>query len=323
MCTAISFTNGSHYFGRTLDLEYSYQETVTVTPRKFPFAFRCGRRLDSHYAIIGVAFVQQNFPLYYDATNEKGLSIAGLHFPGNAWYSNKPTNPYAASYELIPWLLAQFETVEQVKEELKTLMITDHSFVPELPASPLHWIAADRKEAITIESTREGIRVYENPIGVLTNNPPFEYHMLHLAQYLNLTSDVAISRFSDDLSLQPFSKGMGAMGLPGDLSSSSRFVRAAFTKWNSRCDQNEMDNISQFFHILGSVEQTRGCVQVDDNLYEITHYTSCCNAETGVYYYRTYTNSQISAVDMHRESLDGDRLISYPLITQQQIAFQN
>jgi len=279
--------------------------------------------MNAHYAMIGMAFVNQNTPLYYDATNEKGLSMAGLHFPGNAVYRPAQGERYAASYELIPWLLCRYETVEQVKDEMKHLTISDLSFSDDLPATPLHWLVADRKDAITIEAVAEGIRVYENPVGVLTNNPPFDYHLNHLAQYLNLTSDPPVNRFSERMNLQPFSVGMGAMGLPGDLSSPSRFVRAAFTRWNSRCAQTEMDNISQFFHILGSVEQTRGCAKVKQDLYEITHYSSCCNMDTGMYYYRTYTNSQISAVDMHRENLDGDALISYPLNKEQQIAYQN
>lgn len=323
MCTAIHFSNGNHYFGRNLDLEYSYKETVTVTPRNFPLTFRCGKTLKNHYAMIGVAFVEGNYPLYYDAANEKGLSMAGLHFPENAVYLQPTGNQYAASYELIPWLLSQFETVEQVKQELKTLEIADLSFSSELPASPLHWMAADSRAAITIESTKDGIHVYENPVGVLTNNPPFDYHLHHLAQYLNLTSDAAVNRFSEALHLHPFSRGMGGIGLPGDLSSSSRFVRAAFTKWNSRCGKTETENVSHFFHILASVEQTRGCAQVDGDLYEVTHYTSCCNTDRGIYYYRTYTNSQISAVDMHREDLNGHALISYPLNKEQRINFQN
>ena len=323
MCTAISFCNGDHYFGRNLDLEYSYRETVTVTPRNFPLDFRCGKTLERHYAMIGMAFVHQDYPLYYDATNEKGLSAAGLHFPGNAVYQKEYGAKYAASFELIPWLLSQFETVSQVRQEMKELAIADVPFSAELPASPLHWMVADKKEAITIESTNGGLRVYDNPVGVLTNNPPFEYHMQHLTQYLNITSNAAVNRFSESLHLQPFSRGMGGIGLPGDLSSPSRFVRAAFTKWNARCGQTEAENVSQFFHILGSVEQVRGCVQVEDDLFELTHYTSCCNTDQGVYYYRTYTNSQISAVEMQRENLNGRELVSYPLNMEQQIAFQN
>ena len=112
---------------------------------------------------------------------------------------------------------------------------------------------------------------------------------------------------------------MGGIGIPGDLSSGSRFVKVAFTKMNSVSDDSEDSSVSQFFHILGSVEQQRGCCDLGDGKYEITIYSSCCNMDRGIYYYRTYDNSQISAVDMHRENLDGSSLASYPLITKQQI----
>ena len=116
---------------------------------------------------------------------------------------------------------------------------------------------------------------------------------------------------------------MGALGLPGDLSSASRFARVAFTRMNSRSGESESESISQFFHILGSVDQQRGCCEVTDGKYEITLYTSCCNATKGIYYYTTYENHQISAVNMHHENLDADMLIRYPVITEQNIHFQN
>jgi len=324
MCTAINFVNGKHYFGRNLDLEYSYNETVTITPRNLPFQFRCGRRMDTHYAMIGMAYVCDEFPLYYDATNEKGLSMAGLNFPDNAVYQ-KPEEgkPFVASFEIILWMLGLCSTVAEVKAQFQQLVVADVSFNREFPASPLHWIAADEKECITIEAVADGVKIYDNPVGVLTNNPPFDYHMLHLAQYMNLTSGVAQNRFADQVDLRPFSKGMGGIGLPGDLSSPSRFVRAAFTKCNSVCKPIESENVSQFFHILGSVEQQRGCARLERDLYEITYYTSCCNTDEGIYYYRTYSNSQISAVHMHHADLNTDQLYIYPLKTEQQIVLQN
>lgn len=116
---------------------------------------------------------------------------------------------------------------------------------------------------------------------------------------------------------------MGGLGLPGDLSSQSRFVRAAFVRLNSLSGDSEEESVSQFFHILGSVDQQRGCCEVGPGAYEYTIYTCCCNAEKGIYYYNCYNNHQISAVDMHRVNLDGRELIRYPLITGEQIRFQN
>ena len=113
------------------------------------------------------------------------------------------------------------------------------------------------------------------------------------------------------------------MGIPGDLSSQSRFVKAAFTKLSSVSGYSEKESVSQFFHILGSVDQQRGCCEVGDGKYEITIYTSCCNADKGIYYYTTYDNQQVTAVDMHAEDLDSDRLIRYPIITDGEVRWQN
>lgn len=324
MCTAATYRTKDHYFGRTLDYEVSYGEEVVVTPRNFPFHFRHMGGLSSHYAIIGMATVAGDYPLYYDATNEKGLSMAGLNFPGNADY--KPLaegEDNVATFELIPWLLGQCATVEEAKAYLARMNLANTPFSPQFPVSPLHWIIADRDCAITVESVREGIRIYDNPVGILTNNPPFDYQMTNLTNFMSLSTEPPENHFSDQLDLTPYSRGMGMLGMPGDLSSASRFVRVAFTKLHSVSGTSESESISQFFHILGSVAQQRGCVHMGEGKYEITIYTSCCNTDRGIYYYTTYENSQITGVDLHREDLNGQQLSRYPLITGQQIHMQN
>lgn len=324
MCTAATYRTKDHYFGRTLDYEVSYGEEVVVTPRNFPFHFRHMGGLSSHYAIIGMATVAGEYPLYYDATNEKGLSMAGLNFPGNADY--KPLaegKDNVATFELIPWLLGQCATVEEAKAYLARMNLANTPFSPQFPVSPLHWIIADRDCAITVESVREGIRIYDNPVGILTNNPPFDYQMTNLTNYMSLSTEPPENHFSDQLDLTPYSRGMGMLGMPGDLSSASRFVRVAFTKLHSVSGTSESESISQFFHILGSVAQQRGCVHMGEGKYEITIYTSCCNTDRGIYYYTTYENSQITGVDLHRENLDGQQLSRYPLMTGQRIHMQN
>lgn len=323
MCTAVTYKTKDHYFGRNLDLEYSYQETVTITPRNYPFAFRKAPPLSMHFAIIGMAMVSEGYPLYYDATNEYGLSMAGLNFPGNAVYQPEKQNmDNITPFELIPWILGQCKTVDEAEPMLKRLNPLNTSFSEQYPLSPLHWIIADADRALTAEPMADGLKIYENPIGILTNNPPFDYHMHNLKNYMNLTSAEPVNRFSPDIDLTPYSRGMGAMGLPGDLSSASRFVKAAFTKLNSRSGDTESDSVGQFFHILGSVEQQEGCVKVGSG-YEKTVYSSCCNADKGIYYYTSYENRQITGIAMHRENLEGSELFSYPLIRQQQIRMEN
>ena len=324
MCTAATYKTKDGYFGRTLDYEFSYGDEITITPRNYQFNFRNTESMNTHYAIIGMAYVAGNYPLYYDAINEKGLGIAGLNFVGNAAY-NKPVENKTniAQFELIPWILGQCSTVKDAKALLDNINIIDTPFNAELPLAQLHWIISDKDEAITVESMTDGLHIYDNPVGILTNNPPFNIQMFSLNNYMNLSPKNPENKFSDKLPLHPYSRGMGAIGLPGDLSSASRFAKAAFTKMNSVSGDSEEESVSQFFHILGSVDQQRGCCEVHDGKYEITIYTSCCNLDKGIYYYTTYNNHQISAVDMHRENLDSDKLVRYPIILNQNINFQN
>ena len=324
MCTAATLLTNHHYFGRNLDLEYSYIEMVAITPRNYPFKFRKMGTIKNHYAMIGIAYVCDGYPLYYDATNEKGLSMAGLNFPGNADY--KPEmhgKDNITPFEFIPWILGQCATILEVKELLRNINLLNEHYSEELPLSPLHWLISDRNASITVESVKEGLKVYENPVGILTNNPTFDMQLFHLNNYRSLTRNVPENHFAPKLNLEKYSNGMGALGMPGDWSSQSRFVKAVFTKMNSVCGDSEEESVSQFFHILGSVEHQRGCVAMGKDLYEITIYSSCCNTDKGIYYYRTYDNSQITAVDMHKENLDGEDVISYPLIKNQQIKWQN
>lgn len=324
MCTAVTYKTLDHYFGRNLDLEYSYHETVTITPRNFPFSFREMGVLPHHFAMIGMAFVAEDYPLYYEATNEKGLSMAGLNFPENAFYPEwKEGADNVSPFEFIPWILGQCATVSEAKELLKRINLVNIPFSSALPLSPLHWIIADRETSIVVESMKEGLKIFDNPVGVLTNNPPFDYQMFALNNYMALSTKPPRNQFCKDLPLHTYSRGMGAMGLPGDLSSQSRFIRASFTKTNSLSGSSEEESISQFFHILTSVEQQRGCVYMGNDSYEITLYSSCCNTDKGIYYYTTYENHQITAVHMHHEDLDRSELVRYELRKGQQIYQQN
>ncbi len=324
MCTAITYNTKNHYFGRNLDLEYSYKETVTVTPRNYPLKFRKVNDINYHYAIIGMAYVAEGYPLYYDAINEKGLGMAGLNFPDNADYKEeKEGMDNIAPFEFIPWILSQCANLDEARKLLSKINIAKINFSEQLPASPLHWIISDKEASITVESVKDGLKIYDNPVGVLTNNPTFDIHMFNLNNYMNLSIEQPNNNFSKKLNLNAYSRGMGAMGLPGDLSSASRFVKATFTKMNSISGDTESESISQFFHILGSVYQQRGCVHMGEDKYEITIYSSCCNMDKGIYYYTTYENSQITGIDMNKENLEGTELVNYDLIKGQQINMQN
>lgn len=322
-CTVVSFNSADHYFGRNLDLEYSYGEKVVITPRNYSLSFRHLKGIKSHYAMIGMAVVEGGYPLYFDATNEKGLSMAGLNFPGNAYYAPpKDGMDNVASFELIPWILSQCATVTEARELLARMNIDNENYSAELPVSPLHWMISDRKESIVVEAVKDGLKVYDNPVGVMTNNPTFDIQLFNLNNYRNVSPSSQPVTFANGLKLEEYSRGMGGIGIPGDLSSSSRFVKATFTKLNSLCEADEDSSVSQFFHILGSVDQQRGCCRLGhDN--EITIYSSCVNTDKCIYYYRTYDNSRINAVNMYKEDLNGSKLISFELRTKADVNWQN
>lgn len=303
MCTAVTYQN--RYFGRNLDYDHSFGEQVVITPRNFQFIFPEEKIMRKHHAIMGMALVQKEYPLYFDAMNEKGLAMAGLLFEGNAVYhppvSGKDNIP---SWAFIPWMLGQCENMDEAEKLLKNLNLTDVSFNETLSPSPLHWMIADRNRSIVVESMADGLHVYENPVGVLTNNPPFPFHLKNLNQYLNLTAEEPQNRFSEKIGLNPFSRGMGAFGLPGDWSSPSRFVRAAFVRANSVSD----GGVSQFFHILSSVEQPEGCIRLRNGGMERTIYSACMDLQKKCYCFRTYEEPCLKIADFREEDWEREQI---------------
>ncbi|MBO5197121.1 MAG: choloylglycine hydrolase [Lachnospiraceae bacterium] len=325
MCTSIAMTTKDFYFGRNLDLEYEFGERVIVTPRNYPFSFRKAGELPKHYALIGIGTVLEGYPLYAEAANEKGLCMAGLNFPGNAYYPPEEATDKAnvSPFELIPWLLGSCSTVAEARERLERVNLIGIPFSEQTPLSPLHWHIADRERSIVLESTKAGITIYENPVGVMTNNPTFDFHLLNLSQYMNLTTTDPEEQFKEKTGMKPFGWGFGGIGLPGDTSTASRFVRTSFLKLNSVCEDDEASSVSQFFHLLDAASMVRGSVTASAGRYEITSYSCCINAAKGIFYYKTYGNNQLTAVDMHRENLKARELKEYPLQKKQQILWMN
>lgn len=320
MCTAISFTGKSHYFGRNLDVDQAYGECITITPRNYNLNFKHNLSCNSHYAIIGIATVVDNTPLYFDAINEKGLCIAALNFPLFAYYHNIQSGfCNIAPFEFIPYILSKCESTKEAEHLIKRINITDIPFNKDLPVTPLHWIISDRERSITAEPLQTGLKLYDNPIGVLTNSPTFDMQMLNLENYTNVTNK-SINPTKEKAS---YSRGLGAIGLPGDYSSMSRFVKAHFVKKYTVSYDNREKEISQYFHILNSVAMPEGAVITENGNYEKTSYMSCCDTANGIYYYKTYNSHTISSVKMRNENLNINTLITYPLIDELKIVNQN
>lgn len=322
MCTAAAYRKNGFYFGRNLDYEMSYGEQIVITPRNFRFDFKACGADAAHYAMIGTAHIADGYPLYYDAANEKGLCMAGLNFVNSASYSEE-TEGCTAPFELIPLVLSKCADTGEARALLGKITLGNIPFNKQLPAAKLHWILADKDKTIVAEPKNGKLKIYDAVANVLANDPPFDFQMQNLNNYMALSPYPPENRFSGALPLKTYSRGMGALGLPGDLSSQSRFVRAAFVAANSVSGNGEYDGVTQLFHILGSAEQQNGCCITENGGLEKTIYTACFDAYGGVYYYTTYENRQITAVDMFKEDINGCKLTRYPMINTPQIKFQN
>lgn len=316
MCTSINYVNGDHYFGRNLDLEVDFPVDVVITPENYEFKFRHIDNIKSHNALIGMSLVEDDYPMYFEAINNKGLGMAGLAFAALAkYYPPQEGKTNLASYEFIPYILGTCSTVKEAKEKLKNINITTDSFSEQYHYSPLHWQIGDKDECIVVESTEKGLEVFDNPFGVLTNCPGFEYQKTNLSNYVNLTVKKPDIRFSEHLEddFTEFSAGMGSIGLPGGVDSVSRFVRVAFAKLNSKCEADNMKNVAQYLHLLGVVQQSAGEDEIKPGLYEVTQYSAFGNTTQGIWYFTTYFNPNVYSVDMNKEDLQSTDLIIYPV----------
>lgn len=297
MCTAILFRADHRFFGRTLDLESNYGEDIVRIPKERQLYFRHIPTLERHLSILGMALDCPDFPLIFDGMNEAGLAMAGLNFPNSAHYFEKvPEGSIPlASFELIPYILATCKTVKEARRELSSITVLDTPYSSSLPPSPLHWMLTDGDTSLTVEQTEEGLQVYDNPVGILTNEPPFPYHLYNLSNYLHLSPHPQRSAAGIKLDgYSSYSRGMGGIGLPGDNSSASRFVRAAFTAACALPCGNTEEDVVQFFHIAETVTQVKGCVRLDNGGNVHTLYTSCCDLDARRYYVRRYGSFAVS-----------------------------
>lgn len=314
MCTCLLLNNGDSYFGRNLDLDVDMGGQLVITPRQYPFKFRKMKPLKRHYAFGGIASVIDGFPLYFDATNEYGLSIAGLRFKEDK-KANKaiPHKINLAQFEIIPYILGTCKNVLEAMEIIKKLVILNIDFSKSVPSSFLHFMIADKKECYVIESIDGVVHSYENPYGVLTNSPSFPYHLDNVRLYLNLSNRVKEEANIGSLNLTSFTSGQSTFGLPGDVTSPSRFVKTVFLKFTSLCENDEKHSVNQFLRILDNVSFVKGEAETEENKYEYTIYSTCTNISKLIFYYKTYHNPAIKSLDMKKLDLNKNKLYIYPL----------
>lgn len=313
MCTAIGLQLEDAYFGRNLDLEGSFGERAVITPRNFRLQFRLNAPLVMHYAMVGMARVADGYPLYAEAMNEKGVAMAGLNFPFNAVYENEPNLSLdnVAPFEVIPWILGQAGSLKEAKTLCERLCVVGVPFSQELPLTPLHWLISDGKASLVLETMAEGVRIYENPVNTLTNNPPFLHHLASLASFCNLTNKAVSDAFSAVAGKTAKGLGNGARGLPGDFSSPSRFIRAAWLlRYCTGDTSGSMGaHVGRVFEILSSVAPIKGCVLSEEERVHYTVYSCCANLTRRIFYLKTEADPQIRQVRLAGNMLDSHKLI--------------
>ena len=297
MCTAIFDRKYGAFFGRTLDLECSHGERVMRVSRGEGLDFIHHGRLACRHSILGMAYDTMAQPLFYDGVNDAGLCAAALNFPKFAKYCDEGCGRVTlASFEVISYLLAQCADVSEVKSALDGAAVTREDFSPELRSTPLHWMFADSHSAIVVEAVGGGLTIYDNPFGVMTNSPPFPYHAARLCEFSYLSPEPQENRLLPNQALLPYSRGLGAYGLPGDYSSSSRFVRAVFAREHTLlypCGGDTCAAERRMFDILCTVSLPYGIARTDSGEAIYTVYTSCIDMARGVYSCFTYQNREI------------------------------
>lgn len=314
MCTGVRFidNNGGMYFGRNLDWSVPYGQKVVITPRgyKYNSAF-LGEMNMKGGAIIGMAIVAENTPLYFDCANESGLAIAGLNFPGYAKYAEAAVDgkTNVAAYEFPLWVVANFTTVEEVEKALKNTVIVAKPINEQYPVSELHWIIGDKERSIVVEYTANGMEIFHNDVDILTNQPGYGWHQENLRNYMNLFAQMPKEVKWGKAKMTAFGSGSLMRGLPGDYYSPSRFVRVAYLNTHYPVKSTEEENVSRLFHTLTGVAMIDGAAQMADGACEKTIYTGGYSAASKTYYYSTYEDPAIQKVAMGDYNLDSADLV--------------
>lgn len=329
MCTALSIKskNNKYFFGRNMDLAYNFNQSVMLIPRNYKYKDKVtGNMITNNRAIIGIGTIIDDHPAIADAMNENGLACAGLNFEGYAYFEKDIVKGKIniAPYDFIQWVLSKHDTVDEVKNEIKDIELVDVPINDKTPVPTLHWMIADKTgKSIVVEKTKNKFAVYDNTVGVLTNNPTFDWHLTNLNEYIKIKPNQPKETKWSNQELKALGVGAGTLGIPGDFASVSRFIRIAYIRSNMPNIEDNIIAITQFFHMLDYVKMVKGGVITEDGLGDLTLYSSCMDQENGIYYYKTYDNNRINAIDMNKENLDGYKIKLFTYETKQDINYQN
>lgn len=312
--------DGTTVHGRTLEFGVEVETSIVFIPRKYSFTGQTpkgnGKQYVSNYAMLGA--IGYNNLAILDGINEKGLAIGTFYFPGFAEYV--PTTDENQKQSLSPidfpnWLLSQFSSLDEVKNALKEIVIapTTNSAWGGI-APPFHYIVFEKSGAsIVIEPIQGKLVVHDNPLGVFTNSPTFDWHMTNLRNYINLTANNIPAITQNGVTFSPFGQGSGMVGLPGDFTPPSRFVRAAAFSRSAIPVETTEEAVFQAFHILNQFDIPKGIIRQIENDKMATDYTMVSVVRDPnhlKYYFRTYDDQNIRVVNMENFDKDGKDALS-------------
>ncbi len=284
-----------------MDIEFDFDGRVVTAPRRFVFSEKNAHGLCVHYAVTGMARVVDGYPLFADAFNEAGLCMAALSFPETTKYFDTCSDfsVNLSPFELIPHVLGKCANIAEAREELGKIRLVNIPFSKDVPNTPLHWIVTDKSGSIAVEPTEKGLAIYDNTIGVLTNEPTFQFHEKNIRLYSHLTAD--------SLNESGLGYGTGAIGLLGDWSSPSRFVKADFLRRTAEVSRSatQSECVDCFFSVLGAISVPRGAVRSSDGKPHFTHYSCCMDVQNGIYYCKTYGKLSVSVYPVSKRIMEG------------------
>ena len=266
MCTCINISyKNNHYFGRNMDLNYSFNERIIIVPKNYLIKFKNEKEIKNHYSFLGIGTIIDNYPLLAEGSNEYGVSIAALNYPIECKYHNlNKENINITPYELPLLILSKCKDLKDIRKIINNLNLINLPFNENINLTPLHFMISYKNKSIVIESNKYGLEIHNNPFNVLTNSPSFNYHKYSLNNYINLNNDF-IKNNLNNLKFNDYSYGLGAFGLPGDYSSNSRFIKIYFIKNYLELNDNNEYNVLQFFKCLESVSMIKNVVKTNND----------------------------------------------------------
>ena len=319
--------------GRSMELGLDLESNVMLVPRQFALTamlpgMKAGMGWTSKYAFLGINTF--NLGVATDGMNEVGLSAHALYIPGFFEYQTFPADGknVIANTDLVNWTLSQFETVDQVREALGKVTVYGLD-VPKAGVQPLHWAIRDAKGgSIVIEYVKGQLVIHDNPIGVLTNAPNFDWHMTNLRNHINLTNINVDGLRLGSITLPPIGQGTGLIGLPGDYTPPARFLRATALAYSSVPAENAKGAANLAFHILNAVDIPIGAVAEktlsksdgkEKLAYEQTQWVTVYDLTNKIAYFRTYGNLNIRQVNLNKVDF-GSQAIQYIPMSREMIA---